>query len=286
MPHNDERQEFSSARANPLRSAENLLMSYSVLMSVYAKEKPDFLRLAIESMLNQTVQTDDFVLVCDGPLTPELEAALGCYILNVVRLETNQGLPFALNFGLGNCKHDIVARMDSDDIAASNRCELQLALMSEYDIVGGMVEEFARTPGDLHRFRATAERDVSRFAKRRNPFNHPTVMFRKSKVQAVGGYENTYPLAEDYHLWVRMLMNGCKGYNIPETLVNMRIGNGLYNRRSGLDYFKMIMSLRKWMLKTGFSNWQDYCVCTIGHAASCLSPEKMRKWLYEKRLRV
>jgi glycosyltransferase involved in cell wall biosynthesis len=259
-------------------------VSYSVLMSVYARENPEFLRLSIESMLNQTVVTDDFVLVCDGPLTQELDDVINGYKqLNIRRQETNQGLSAALNYGLQFCKEEYVARMDSDDIAVLNRCEKQLPLMEQYDIVGGWVEEFRGAPGDLGIKRATTETGIAQFARRRNPFNHPTVMFRKSKVL---GYTNDYPLAEDYHLWVRMLMNDCTGRNIPEVLVNMRVGNGLYNRRSGLKYFKDMLRFRKWLHKIGFTTVTDYTVCVIGHAIMCLSPGWVRKWLYEKRLRL
>ena len=107
-----------------------MLENYSVLMSVYAKERPEFLRLSTESMLAQTVKTNNFVLVCDGPLTPELDAIVAELqqkhgdLFHVIRLETNQGLAHALNRGLRECKNELVARMDSDDIAVPDRCEM------------------------------------------------------------------------------------------------------------------------------------------------------------------
>jgi glycosyltransferase involved in cell wall biosynthesis len=254
-------------------------------MSVYAKENPKFLAQAIESMLGQSVSTDDFVLVCDGPMTKELESVIAKYPLKVFRLKQNRGLAVALNFGLQFCKHDVIARMDSDDISAPDRIARQLKLMSEYDIVGGWAEEFKDAPGDLGLIRKTPELEIERFARRRNPFSHPTVMFRRSIIQNAGGYSKEFPLIEDYHLWTRLLLSGVRGYNISKVLVYMRIGNGLYKRRSGWKYFKNMLRFRKWHRLIGFSSKLDYVVCAVSHAISCLSFGFVRDWLYIRGLR-
>ncbi|MFR5731884.1 MAG: glycosyltransferase [Clostridium sp.] len=103
---------------------------YSVLMSVYKKERPEYLHAALKSMTGQSWRPSEIVLVCDGPLTTELEAVLKDAefhsLLKTVRLEKNAGLGAALAKGLPECSCEWVARMDSDDIAASNRCEKQL----------------------------------------------------------------------------------------------------------------------------------------------------------------
>ena len=129
---------------------------YSVLMSVYRKENPEFFRIAIESMLKQTIPTNDFVLVCDGPLTPKLDQVIQTLsdqyqdIFQIIRLETNCGLGNALNTGLKICKNELVARMDSDDISLLNRCELQLKAFQsdpELSLCGGNIMEFTpKTP--------------------------------------------------------------------------------------------------------------------------------------------
>ena len=101
---------------------------YSVLMSVYYKDSPVYLRAAIESMLLQTEKADEIILVCDGPLTDEQDKIIEKYIDNIklLRLEKNQGLGVALSKGIGICKNEWIARMDSDDVSVSTRCELQL----------------------------------------------------------------------------------------------------------------------------------------------------------------
>lgn len=218
-------------------------VKYSVLMSVYAKEKAEYLRIAMDSMWSQTVKTDDFVLVCDGPLNSELDAVIAEMQsahpeeLHVVRLEKNGGLGKALNVGLKRCKNELIARMDSDDISRQDRCEKQLTVFRgcpELAIVGGIVEEFKLSPDAAGPRRVVPERqeEIIAFAKNRNPFNHPSVMYKKSAVEAVEGYKDFY-LLEDYYLWVRMLSKGFAGYNIQEPLLKMRSGSALYTRRGG-----------------------------------------------------
>lgn len=168
-----------------------------VLMSVYHKEKPEYLKQAIASIQAQTLPTDDFVLVCDGPLNDALDAVIAKKqqemgkTLNVVRLAKNGGLGNALNEGIKHCKNELVARMDSDDIAYQDRCEKQIAVFykhSEVSICSGIVEEFTSTPDvvDAKRVPPEAHEEIVEFAKKRNPFNHPCVMYKKSVVEAVG----------------------------------------------------------------------------------------------------
>lgn len=206
--------------------------AYSVLMSVYSKENPTWLRLAIESMQTQSLPTSDFVLVCDGPLTPELDGVIAekqrqmGETLTVVRLEKNMGLGNALNEGIRHCRNELVARMDSDDIACLDRCEKQVAVFNEHpevSICSGTILEFSETPEDADRRRMLPEGNeaIREFAKRRNPFNHACVMYKKSAVEAAGSYQHFYRL-EDYYLWIRMLMVGYEGYNIQEPLIFVR----------------------------------------------------------------
>lgn len=170
-------------------------VNYSVLMSVYYKERPDYLRQSMQSIYDQTVPTDDFVLVCDGPLTPELDAVIADMqqqfgpCLHVCRLLKNGGLGKALNFGIQQCKNDLVARMDSDDVSRSNRCERQLAVFEkhpEYSLGSGIVEEFSDTIEHVSVRRIVPEQqaDIIAFAKKRNPFNHPCVMYKKKRCRS------------------------------------------------------------------------------------------------------
>ena len=210
---------------------------YSVLMPVYYKEKPEYLKQAIESIQKQTLPTEDFVLVCDGPLNAALDAVIDAKqqemgaVLNVVRLEKNDSLGNALNEGIKNCKNELVARMDSDDIAYPDRCERQLAVFNEHpevSICSGIVEEFSSDPSvvDTRRIVPETNSEIAEFAKKRNPFNHPCAMYKKSAVQAVGSYQDFY-LLEDYYLWFRLLMAGYQGYNLQEPLLHMRSGSSM-----------------------------------------------------------
>lgn len=268
---------------------------YSVLMSVYHKEKPEYLKQAIESIQTQTISTNDFVLVCDGPLNEQLDGVIATKqqevgdTLNVVRLAKNGGLGNALNEGIKYCKNELVARMDSDDIAYPNRCEKQIAVFnthSEVSICSGIVEEFTTDPNtvDTKRVPPETNAEIIEFAKKRNPFNHPCVMYKKSAVEAVGSYQDFY-LLEDYYLWLRMLMTGYQGYNIQEPLLHMRAGSDMYLRRAGWKYARTQARLFKFMKKQRFIGVGQYIKSCVIRSGSSLAPNWLRKFMFEKVLR-
>ena len=271
------------------------MANYSVLMSVYHKERPEFLRLSVESMFAQTVPTDDFVLMCDGPLTEALDSVIADLqntygaVLNVVRCEVNRGLSYALNDGLTVCKNELIARMDSDDIAPANRCELQLQAFQEDPqlvIVGGAIDEFEGSLSNVvsHKDMPLTHEDILRYAKKRNPFNHPTVMYRKSAVLAAGSYPHI-ALHEDYALWAKLLASGAKGQNLSQTLCNMRVDSGLYNRRGGWKYFKTAAKFRYHLYQSGFYSLWNFLYVTAALAVVCLIPQNIRRAFYLKLLR-
>lgn len=268
---------------------------YSVLMSVYHKERPEYLKQAIESIQVQSLSTNDFVLVCDGPLNDELDAVIQTKQLemgenlNVVRLAKNGGLGNALNEGIKHCKNELVARMDSDDIAYPDRCEKQIAVFnthSEVSICSGIVEEFTTDPNtvDTRRVPPETNAEIIEFAKKRNPFNHPCVMYKKSAVKAVGSYQDFY-LLEDYYLWLRILMAGYQGYNIQEPLLHMRAGSDMYKRRAGWKYAKTQAKLFKFMKQQGFIGEGQYIKSCVIHSGSALAPNWLRKFMFERVLR-
>lgn len=268
---------------------------YSVLMSVYHKEKPEYLEQAIASIQAQTLPTDDFVLVCDGPLNAVLDTVIAKKqqemgeTLNVVRLAKNGGLGNALNEGIKHCKNELVARMDSDDIAYQDRCEKQIAVFyahPEVSVCSGIVEEFTSTPDvvDAKRVPPEAHEEIVEFAKKSNPFNHPCVMYKKSVVEAVGSYQDFY-LLEDYYLWLRMLMAGYQGYNIQEPLLHMRAGSDMYLRRAGWKYAKTQVKLFKFMKEQGFIGEGQYIKSCVIRSGSALAPNWLRKLMFEKVLR-
>mgnify|MGYP001630067702 FL=1 len=268
---------------------------YSVLMSVYHKERSEYLKQAIESIQVQSLSTNDFVLVCDGPLNDELDAVIQTKQLemgenlNVVRLAKNGGLGNALNEGIKHCKNELVARMDSDDIAYPDRCEKQIAVFnthSEVSICSGIVEEFTTDPNtaDTRRVPPETNAEIIEFAKKRNPFNHPCVMYKKSAVKAVGSYQDFY-LLEDYYLWLRMLMAGYQGYNIQEPLLHMRAGSDMYLRRAGWKYAKTQAKLFKFMKQQGFIGNGQYIKSCVIRSGSALAPNWLRKFMFERVLR-
>lgn len=242
---------------------------YSVLMSVYHREKPEYLKQAIESIQAQTLPTDDFVLVCDGLLNDALDKVIAAKqqemgtMLNVVCLAKNAGLGNALNEGIKHCKNELVARMDSDDIAYPDRCEKQLAVFNEHPETNAEIVEFA---------------------KKRNPFNHPCVMYRKSVVEAVGSYQDFY-LLEDYYLWLRMLTAGYQGYNIQEPLLHMRAGSEMYKRRAGWKYVKTQVRLFRFMRDSELIGEGQYLKSCLIRSGSALAPNWLRKFVFEKVLR-
>ena len=241
--------------------------TYSVLMAVYGKEKPEFFRQSIESMLAQTLPFSDFVLVCDGALTHELNEVISWAQeemgekLHIIRLKENKGLGKALRTGVPRCRCSVIARMDSDDISRPDRCERQFRIIERdgYDLVSGTLQEFVREPGDMDRLRVlprTSE-EILQYAKKRNPFNHPCVMFRKESVLRVGSYQD-FPGFEDYYLWIRMLRKGCKGYNVQEVILDMRTGNGMYDRRGGRDYLYWVLRFQRYLYCKNFITKKEY----------------------------
>lgn len=239
---------------------------YSVLMSLYKKEKPEYLRLAIDSMIHQTVKPDEIVLVEDGPLTDELYKVVEEYKthLHIVINKTNLGLGLALKNGLSECRNELVARMDTDDIAVLDRCEKQLQYFSDNPattILGGQIEEFIDDREEIVGKRVVPETDVElkKYMKRRCPFNHMTVMFRKSDVLEVGNYQEWFR-NEDYYLWIRLALAKKKFANLPDTLVHVRTGADMYQRRGGKKYFISERDIQKVMLEKKLIGYPRYIV--------------------------
>ena len=269
--------------------------NYSVLMSVYHKEKAEYLKQSMESMFSQTIPTNDFVLVCDGPLNNELDKVIqemehkyGEY-LHVVRLKENGGLGHALQVGVLECKNDIIARMDSDDISRPERCEKELAVLenrAEISIVGALIEEFCNTPEEVNAQRVVPEtsEEIIQFAKKRNPFNHPSVMYRKKAVLEAGNYQDVR-FMQDYYLWMDMLIKGQQGYNIQEPLVWMRADSNLFKRRSGKLYVQLQVNLFKKMRDVGFITYPEYLTSCGIRVCSALAPNWLRRFMFKKVLR-
>ena len=245
------------------------MTKYSVLMSVYKKEKASYLLEAVNSMLNQSVKPSEIVLVEDGPLTDELYTAIdllvheNAHIFKIVKNEKNLGLGLALAKGLKECSYELVARMDTDDIARSNRISKQLLEFEKDDalsLCGGNIREFAESVENTVGLRVVPveDREIKKYIKNRCPFNHMTVMFKKSDVLKAGNYQHLL-YNEDYLLWINMLKVGCKFKNIPEVLVDVRVDTDFYaDRRGGNQYFKSEKAIQDILLENKLINVFTY----------------------------
>lgn len=245
------------------------MTKYSVLMSVYKKENASYLLEAVNSMLNQSVKPSEIVLVEDGPLTDELYTAIdllvheNAHIFKIVKNEKNLGLGLALAKGLKECSYELVARMDTDDIAKSNRISKQLLEFENDDalsLCGGNIREFAESVENTVGLRVVPveDREIKKYIKNRCPFNHMTVMFKKSDVLKAGNYQHLL-YNEDYLLWINMLKVGCKFKNIPEVLVDVRVDTDFYaDRRGGNQYFKSEKAIQDILLENKLINVFTY----------------------------
>ncbi len=271
-------------------------MEFSVLMSVYDKEKPEFFDLALESIIKQTLMPNEIVLVEDGPINKGLEAVINKYkekygeLIKSVVLPENQGLGIALNEGLKHCKNELVARMDTDDISKENRFEEQIKRFtedSELTMVGGSIAEFDKISEDAKSLRVLPETHdkIIPFLKKRNAFNHATVMYKKSKVLAAGGYLDC-PYFEDYYLWTRMAMDKTnKFYNIQSVLLYVRIGNNMLDRRGGKNYVRSIKNFLTKIYESGFINKREYVYNLLIRSFVAMIPNKARGIFYKSFLR-
>ncbi len=267
-------------------------MKFSVLMSVYRKEKREYFVEAMESVLNQTVLPDEIVLVRDGIVPEELQSVIDEYrekykCICYIPLEENKGLWNALNIGVNEAKNELIARMDTDDICVPNRFELQLNYFQEHpevDVCGGQIVEFIDEIENLSGKRVVpcTHEEILQYLKARCPFNHVTVMYKKSAVLAAGNYLEL-PLVEDYYLWCRMAQNGSVFANLPETLTYVRIGEEMFQRRGGLRYYKCCKALEKYKLKNKMITRTRYIKNVLARfIVQVLMPNRLRSWTLKK----
>lgn len=268
---------------------------YSVLLLVYSGEDPENFREAIQSMLDQTVRTDDFVIVCDGPLTQALDGVLERFVsrypdlFRVIRLPENVGEGLAGNAGVAACRNELIVKMDSDDISVPDRCEKQLARFAakpELTVLGGIIEEFDNQTGKVISVRVTPADNagIRKYARRRNPINNVTAMFRKSAVLAAGGYRDLRR-GPDYDMYLRMLIKGGYAENLSDTLVKVRVDAGDFRRRTSWYALKCCASIWWYGWRQGFSTLGDLLVCLLGQGFMFLCPGRVQHMIYQRFLR-
>lgn len=245
----------------------------TVLMSIYQKDEPQWLEEAIASIINQTRQPDEIVLVKDGPLTSQMDSVIEkwtkkySHLFKIVALKKNSGLGLALTAGLEKCSFEIVARMDADDISMPDRFQKQCDFLSDHpdiSMVCSRAGQFETGSDEImfSRGAPTEHKKIVRLARFRNPIDHGTVMYRRSEVLEVGGYCNMKSF-EDYHLWGRMIANGSQIACIPEVLYKFRRSRDMLSRRRGLCYLQRWMTLQKEFLKIGFVSLPIFIVNII-----------------------
>ena len=267
--------------------------SFSVAMSVYYKDNAVFFDRALQSITErQTIKPTEIVLVCDGPLNKQLDAVIDKYrkqypIFKILRFKDNRGLGNALKLAIENTSNEIVARMDSDDISVPDRFEQQLKFFSnhsEVDIVGGNITEFIGDETNIvgKRIVPTKDSEIKEYMKKRCAFNHMSVMYKKFAIQAAGGYLDWF-WNEDYYLWIRMQLNGAVFANTGTVLVNVRVGEEMYQRRGGKKYFQSEYGLQKLMLDNKMISLPTF-VGNVGKRVIIqkLLPNRIRGWVFRK----
>jgi len=269
--------------------------AFSVLMSVYAKDRPAWVRQALDSVLSNTAKPAEVVIVIDGPIPADLQAVLDEFSskfqqIQLYPLEKNGGLGPALAYGIEQCSNELVARMDADDISLSDRFEKQLAYFASHPktaVLGGQIQEIdgeSLAPVAIRTVPQT-DAEIKRFLKTRCPFNHMTVMFKKSAVLAVGNY-TLFHLMEDYYLWARMVAKGYKMTNLPDIVLNARVDTAMYGRRGGWKYFKSNLAMSQKLRELNLISWPVHTFnALVRFCVQVLMPNTVRSYFYRKALR-
>ncbi len=264
---------------------------FSLLLPVWAADRPDFVADAFRSSVqDQTRRPDEVVIVRDGPVPPAMartlaDLAAGSPVpVRVLELPRNGGLGPALDAGLAACRYDVVARMDADDLSLPHRFAVQLPMIeSGLDLVGAGLVEFGDHPDDLvgTRVPPVAAADIAARARFADPFNHPTVVYRRDLVRAVGGYSD-FALMEDYLLWAKLLVAGAKVANTAEPLVKYRVGAGAYARRGGWRQLRAELAVQRRFRRIGFTTRRQWARNVVLRGGYRLVPERWRRLAYRR----
>lgn len=274
--------------------------AFSVSMCVYGGDNAAHFDAALSSVIEQTLKPTEIVLTVDGPIPESIEAVIRKYqesldesiAFKVIRLEKNVGHGEARRVCFDNCSCDLIALMDADDLSVPDRFQRQIQYFADnpdVSVVGGYITEFitAVAPTDISqkagsRIVPETDEDIKQYMKKRCPMNQVTVMFKKEDVAEVGGYIDWY-CEEDYYLWIRLALAGRQFGNIPENLVDVRVGEEMYQRRGGWKYFKSEASLQRYMLSNSIISFPRYLVNICERlAVQVLMPNKVRGWVFQK----
>ncbi len=269
---------------------------FSVIISVYDGDRPDWFKSALQSIIDQTVQPSEILITRDGPINETLQDTIDSLIqasssieFQIIGTQSNMGRGYVLAMAVDAARHELVAIMDADDIAQPKRFESQIRVFDsspETDVVGSWIEEFETEPNQPLCVRKVPEyhTDIVKYAKWRNPINQMTVMFRKNSVINVGNYQEA-KYFEDMWLWYRMINAGSKFYNIPRALVLARGGSNIVDRRTGLKYVIYETKLLLKLLNSGYIGYPRFALMTGTRLPIRLLPQKVARRFFVKLLR-
>ena len=264
--------------------------SFSVCMSVYRNDEAEAFIASVHSIYDQTLPPSEIIIVVDGPISPSLEDAISQLVndipvIRIIRLEKNMGHAIARQTGLEAANNELCAVMDADDLSVPDRFEKQIKAFEkhpEVSVVGGLINEFINSIDNVVGSRIVPEfdKDIKDYLKSRCPMNLVTVMLKKSDVMSVGGYLDWY-CEEDYYLWIRLTLGGYNFYNIQENLVNVRVGEEMYQRRGGIKYFNSEKRLQKYMLDNHVISYAQYFINVLKRLiVQVLLPNRIRGWVF------
>ncbi|WP_421751982.1 glycosyltransferase [Croceimicrobium sp.] len=266
--------------------------AFSVILPFYRGDQPEHLNAAIQSLVDQSLRAEEIVLIQDGPVPSVLSELVAKWQVEYpeiksVILEENQGLSQALNAGIKAAKHEWLARMDADDICLPDRFEKQWALIEEQPeltLLGSWIEEYDEQMEKSMAIRRLPEKhaEILHYARWRCPFNHMTVMYRKSVLMALGMYSDYGAVGDDYELWARFLMKGYRSANIQEVLVKARTGKAMFaKRRRGWKYLKNELQEIRDLYRLGLLKpWHFVFHITLKSIVR-LAPPFMVRWIYK-----
>ena len=268
---------------------------YSAVVPVYYKESPRNLNNSISSIYAQSIPPSETILVCDGPLTVELDSAIEKLTatygsLRVLRLEENKGAAVANERGVALCQNDLIEKLGSDDICCPMRAEV---LLKEFErnpslaVVGGYMQAYRVTPGDCDEIREvpTDPMEIIKYARRRSPFDDATVIVRKSAIESVGGYDPNMVRAQDYDLYSRILQAGYPVKNIGVVLTYFQEDEDAFLRRKTLKHTRCFIRARWRILRRGGSGIFDFLVPCASQILIMLLPNPFLISFYKRFLR-
>lgn len=265
-------------------------LKFSVLLPILErKDIIDGFPKALESIFKNTILPEQVVVTIDGKASSSFSDLIvkygDKYNLDLVWIPQKVGLDKALNIGLKKCRNEYIFRADGDDINHKNRFKEQLPFLDLYDVVGSYIDEY----DELGKYISTRsvpmfDGEILKMMRFRNPMNHMTVAFKKSKVLEVGGYPNLF-LKGDYGLWIKLKAANLKFFNLDKSLVNAFTGKRMIKDRGGIRYIFSELLLQKFLFENGLTNLFFAFLVFFLRSLIFIAPAFLRAFFYKYFLR-